>query len=93
MLNLESFSNNQEFKNVYNYYHKNSVLSGHILEDALSEADCAETSLMDIDDKNNSLLILFMKSKMTNKYAGSETNGLNSIANQTDFAYISVSLK
>ena len=90
MSNLESFSNDQEFKNVYNHYHTNFVLSGYILEDAISEANSAEATLTDIDDKNNSLLTLMIKGKMANRFAGTEINGVNYISNQTDLAYISV---
>lgn len=90
MMNLQSFSNDQEFKNVYNHYHKNSVVSGHILEDALNESDAAENVLSNLNDKNNSLLTLMIKSRMSNRFAGKELNAVNYMLNQTDLAYISV---
>ena len=88
--NLESFSNDYEFKNVYNYYQKKIIPSGRSLEDSIAETDAAEISLEGIEDKDNSLLTLLMKSRFSNRFAGSEINGVNSMLNQTDLAYISV---
>ena len=90
VINLESFSNDQEFKNVYSHYHKNFVLSGHILEDAISESDVAEADLENINDKDNSLLSLLIKSRISNRFAGSELSGVNYMLTQTDLAYVSV---
>ena len=90
MLNLQSFSNDQEFKNVFNHYHKNYVISGRPLEDTLTETDAAESVLNDLDDNDNSLLTMMIKSRLTNKYAGNDLNSINYMLNQTDLAYISV---
>jgi hypothetical protein len=90
LLNLESFSNNNEFKNVYNHFKKKRVVYGRILDEALAEADDADKVLIDIEDKNNSLLSLLIKSRLTNKVAGDDINANNSMLEQTDLAYITV---
>ena len=90
MVNLQSFSNDQEFKNVYNHYNRKNVVSGHILEDELNETDAAELVLSDLTDKNNSLLTLMIKSRLANRFAGNGQSEVNYMLNQTDLAYISV---
>jgi hypothetical protein len=90
LLNLESFSNNNEFKNVYNHFKKKRVVYGRILDEALVETDDADKVLIDIEDKNNSLLCLLIKSRLTNKVAGEDLNANTSMLDQTDLAYITV---
>ena len=90
MIELEKYSNDKEFSNVYKYFQKKRVLSGRALEDSVAEIDEADISFEGIDDKDDSLLTLLIKSKNTNKFAGRELDGINTMLNQTDLAYISV---
>lgn len=89
MLELGSYSNNKEFRNVYSYFQKKTmVMNNRPFDIALAEADKAMPLLGNKQTGEESILSSVMKSKSSCKYGGSTINKINSSMLSLDVAYL-----
>lgn len=89
MLELGGYSNNKEFKNVYSYFQKKTmVMNPRPFDIAVAEADKAMPLLGNKQTGEESILSAVMKAKSSCKYGGSEITKINPSLVSMDVAYL-----
>ena len=89
LANLASFSDDFEFKTIYRHFHKNRVVSGRALEDAIAEADEVFKSCTSPGSSNEQNLLPYLViSQNSNKCGGNEIYNVNSELSCIDIAFM-----